>query len=132
MLRYIKTGKAAPPPKGVHYAHAVEALGFLHVTGQLPIDPAEPDAALPPDIDAQAELVFRNLGAIVEAAGYRLSDTVFVRIYLSAFERDYDGLNRIYQRYFADEARMPARTTIGVVRLGRNALVEIDLVVAKP
>lgn len=131
MTRYIKTDKAAPPPKTARYSHAVEANGFLLVTGQLPIDPAHPDAALPASIGQQTELVFRNLALIVEASGYRLSDTVFARIYLSHFERDYAGLNSVYHRYFNDEAAFPARTTVGVARLGRDALVEIDLTLAR-
>jgi 2-iminobutanoate/2-iminopropanoate deaminase len=100
----------------------------LGITGQLPIDPARPEAPLPPTIEAQTELVFRNLDLIVRAAGCRLSDTVFARIYLADFARDYAGMNAVYHRYFDDEARMPGRTTIGVAALGRGALVEIDLV----
>lgn len=131
MTRYIKVKTAAPPPKTAGYSHAVEANGFLYVTGQLPIDPNDPDAALPASIEQQTELVFRNLALIVEASGYALSDTVFARIYLSHFERDYVGLNSVYHRYFSDDKAFPARTTIGVARLGRDALVEIDLTLAK-
>jgi 2-iminobutanoate/2-iminopropanoate deaminase len=122
---------AAPPPETARYAHAVEAAGLLHVTGQLPIDPDDPQAALPSSIEAQTALVFRNLRRILDAAGYRLEDTVFARIYLSQFERDYPGLNAVYHQHFNDEHHLPARTTVGVAVLGRNALVEIDLVVAK-
>ena len=45
MPRYIKADAAAPPPKTVRYSHAVEAGGLLYVTGQLPIDPENPDFA---------------------------------------------------------------------------------------
>ena len=130
-MRYIKVPTAAPPPKTARYSHAVEAGGLLHVTGQLPVDPADPDADLPSGIEAQTEMVFRNLKLIVEAAGYRLQDTIFVRIYLSDFTHDYVGLNAVYHRHFDDDERMPARTTVGVARLGRDALVEIDLVLAR-
>ena len=132
MTRYINAPKAAPPPKTARYSHAVEAGGFLHVTGQLPIDPDNPAAPLPPTIEAQVELSFRNLILIVEAAGYRLSDAVFVRIYLADFDRDYAGLNAVYHRYFDDDAAMPGRTTVGVAKLGRAALVEIDMVLHAP
>ena len=121
----------APPPATARYAHAVEAGGLLHVTGQLPIDPDAPDAPLPASIEAQTELVFLNLRRILEAAGSRLEDTVFARIYLTDFARDYAGLNTVYHRHFIEDANLPARTTVGVAALGRNALVEIDLVVAK-
>jgi 2-iminobutanoate/2-iminopropanoate deaminase len=131
MKRFIRTTHAAPPPKSARYSHAVEVDGVLHVTGQLPIDPAAPDAALPGSIEAQTELVFRNLAIIVEAAGYRLSDAVFVRIYLSDFDRDYAGLNAVYRRFFNDDETLPGRTTIGVARLGRQALVEIEMTLAR-
>jgi len=131
MARYIKVPAAAPPPRTARYSHAVEAGGVLYVTGQLPIDPDRPDAPLPPTIEAQTELAFRNLTLIVGAAGYSLADTVFARIFLSDFNRDYAGLNAVYHRYFDDDARMPARTTVGVATLGRGALVEIDLILAR-
>jgi enamine deaminase RidA (YjgF/YER057c/UK114 family) len=70
----------------------------------------------------------KNLKIIVEAAGFALADTVFVRIYLTHFERDFDGFNAIYHRYFADDEQVPSRTTVGVAKLGRDALVEVDLV----
>lgn len=131
MARYIKVDAAAPPPRTARYSHAVEAGGMLYVTGQLPINPEQPDAPLQPSIEAQTELAFRNLTLIVEAAGYSLADTVFARIFLSDFNRDYAGLNTIYHRYFDDDAHMPARTTVGVATLGRGALVEIDLILER-
>ncbi len=131
MPRYVFVPDAAPPPPSAHYSHAVEAQGFLHVTGQLPIDPDDPVAPVPDGIEAQTELVFLNLLRIVDAAGYSLENTVFARIYLTRFEEDYAGLNGVYHRYFEDPARMPARTTVGVARLGREARVEIDLVLSR-
>ncbi|CAH2924344.1 MAG: RidA/YER057c/UK114 superfamily protein [uncultured Paraburkholderia sp.] len=119
---------ATPPPPSARYSHAVEAGGWLYVTGQLPIDTDAPDQPLPEGIEAQAQLCFRNIERIVGHAGFALSDTVFVRIYLRDFDTDYTGLNRIYDRFFNDTARLPARTTIGVAQLGRNARVEIDAV----
>jgi 2-iminobutanoate/2-iminopropanoate deaminase len=131
MPRYIRVPEAAPSPKTARYSHAVEAGGLLFVTGQLAVDPDNFDAPLPPGVGAQTEFVFRNLVLIVEAAGYKLSDTVFARIFLTHFERDYPEMNAVYNRYFSDDARMPSRTTVGVTKLARDGLVEIDLVVAK-
>jgi reactive intermediate/imine deaminase len=111
----------------VKYHHATEADGWLYVTGQLPTDPASPASALPSVVEAQAEQVFQNLKTIVEGAGYALSDTVFVRIYLTQFKRDFDAFNQVYHRYFPDDRAVPSRTTIGVAELGRDALVEVDL-----
>jgi reactive intermediate/imine deaminase len=132
MPRYIKVAQAAPPPRTVRYSHAVEAGGLLHVTGQLPIDPSDAQAPPPATIEEQTELVFLNLDLIAKASGYRLADTVFVRIFLCDFHRDFAGMNAVYHRYFNDDDALPARTTIGVAALGRGALVEIDMVLAKP
>jgi reactive intermediate/imine deaminase len=129
--RRFLVSDAAPAPKTASYAHAVEIGELLFVTGQLPIDPDTPEAPLPVSIEAQTELVFVNLHRILRAAGYQLENTVFARIYLADFDRDYTGLNRIFHQHFHDEQRLPGRTTVGVAKLGRDALVEIDLVVAK-
>ena len=130
MPRYITSTRAAPSPKSARYSHAVVAGELLHVTGQLPVNPEKPDAPLPADIAEQAEIVFANLRIITEDAGFSLGNTVFVRIYLRNFERDYTGFNTVYDRHFPDDARLPARTTVGVAALGRGALVEVDIVVA--
>ena len=125
--RYLVPG-APPPPHGVVYHHATEAAGWLHVTGQLPADPNAPQAPFAPGSEAQAAQAFANVVAIVEAADYALKDAIFVRVYLTDFDRDYDGFNRVYLRFFPDAEAAPSRTTGGVARLGRGALVEIDLV----
>lgn len=131
MTRYILSRRAAPPPRSARYSHAVEVGGYLYVTGQLPVDPAQPDAPLPPTIEAQTELVFRNLESIVQDAGYTLADTIFARVYLADFDRDYVGFNAVYHRHFSDDSALPGRTTVGVARLGRGAFVEVDLVLAR-
>jgi 2-iminobutanoate/2-iminopropanoate deaminase len=128
MIKRHHVAAAPPPPVGVRYHHATEADGWLHVTGQLPTDPRAPSASFSTGIAAQAEQTIKNLKTIVEAAGFTFSDTVFVRIYLTHFERDFDGFNVVYHRYFTDDEHAPSRTTIGVAKLGRDALVEIDLV----
>jgi 2-iminobutanoate/2-iminopropanoate deaminase len=128
MIRRHHVAAAPPPPAGVKYHHATEANGWLYVTGQLPTDPRAPSAPFSTGIAAQSEQTFKNLKTIVEAAGFAFSDTVFVRIYLTHFERDFDGFNVVYHRYFADDEHVPSRTTIGVAKLGRDALVEADLV----
>ena len=59
---------ASPPPPSSRYAHAVQADGWLHVTGQLPTDPDDPAAPLRPGIEAQGELCFENLRRILRHA----------------------------------------------------------------
>lgn len=131
MVRYITIDAAPPPPKTARYSHAVEAGCMLYITGQLPIDAGNPDAPLPVSIESQTELVFQNLSLIARESGFSLSNTVFVRIYLSKLDRDYAELNLIYNQYFNDLSALPARTTVGVSKLGRNALVEIDLIIER-
>jgi reactive intermediate/imine deaminase len=126
---YHLVASASPPPPSSLYSHAVEAAGWLYVTGQLPTDPDAPNAELPDGIEAQAELCFKNLTRILDHTGYAYDDTVFARIYLSDFDRDFALFNTVYARYFRqDVPQLPSRTTIGAARLGRKALVEIDLV----
>jgi 2-iminobutanoate/2-iminopropanoate deaminase len=119
---------AAPPPPSSRWSHAVEAAGWLHVTGQLPTDPDDPDAPLRLGIIRQAEMCFTNLGRILVHAGYSFEETVFARIYLKDFDGDFADFNSVYARYFPDDRPLPSRTTIGVSSLGRGSLVEIDLV----
>lgn len=119
---------ASPPPPSSLWSHAVEAGGWLHVTGQLPTDPDDPEALLSEGIVAQAELCFENLRRILAHTGYRFADVVFVRIYLKEFERDFAAFNGVYGRHFGAPGHLPGRTTVGVCALGRQALVEIDLV----
>mgnify|MGYP002625947635 CR=1 FL=1 len=130
-LKYLNAPDAAPAPPTAKYSHAVEAGSTLYVTGQLPADPDNLEATLPPGIEAQTHLVFKNLIRIVEHAGYSLADTAFARVYLTEFTRDYPGMNKVYAEYFPEDARLPGRTTVGVTALARAALVEIDLIVVK-
>lgn len=119
---------AAPPASPYH--HAVEADGWLYVTGQLPTDPKDPSAPLPGDIQAQTKLVFENLQLILEHAGHTFDNVMFLRIYMTHFKRDFKAMNEIIIGHFKNEY-LPGRTTFGVAELGRDALVEIDLVAYK-
>jgi len=123
---------ASPPPPSAMYSHAVQADGWLYVTGQLPTDPDDPAADLRDGIEEQAQLCFENLRRIVDHAGYSLDDTLFVRIYLTDYDHDFAAFNRVYVEHFNNPQKLPSRTTVGVTRLGRKALVEIDLVCFNP
>lgn len=115
----------APTPVAP-FSHAVAADGWLFVTGQMPTDPDDDEAALPAGIEAQTRQVIENLKRVLTGAGSGLDGVVFARVYLTHFERDYAAMNRVYQTYFA-AGRLPARTCIGVTALACGALVEIDL-----
>lgn len=109
------------------FSHAVEADGWVFVTGQMPTDPDAPDAPLPEGIEAQTRRVLDNLGIVLGGIGLSLENITMARIYLTQFERDYAQMNATYLTYF-EAGKLPARTTIGVTGLAVGALVEIDLI----
>jgi 2-iminobutanoate/2-iminopropanoate deaminase len=109
------------------FSHATECDGWVFVTGQMPTDPAAPDAPLPAGVEAQTRRVMQNLEIVLGGIGLGLEHVLQARIYLTHFERDYAAMNATYQSYF-QAGRLPARTCIGVTGLAVNALVEIDLV----
>ena len=122
---------ASGPRPVAPFSHAVEADGFVFVTGQMPTDPAAPDAPLPAGIDAQTRRVIENLKIVLGGIGLGLEHVVMARIYLTEFKRDYATLNRIWPEFW-QPGKLPARTTVGVTALAVDALVEIDLVVRRP
>lgn len=113
------------------FSHAVEADGWVILTGQMPTDPAAPDAPLPTGVEAQTHQVMQNLKLILNGLGLDLSHVVQCRAYLTEFERDYAAFNTTYKSYFPAN-RLPARTTVGVTALAVSALVEIDCVARRP
>ena len=107
------------------FSHAVEADGWVILTGQMPTDPDAPDAPLPDGVEAQTRRVMQNLKIVLEGVGLNLSHVVQCRCFLTEFERDYAAFNETYQTFFPEDRR-PARTTVGVTALAVGALVEID------
>ena len=122
---------ASGPRPVAPFSHAVEADGFVFVTGQMPTDPAAPDAPLPDGIEAQTRRVIDNLKLILDGIGLGLEHVTMVRIYLTAFEHDYDALNTLWPSFF-EAGKLPARTTVGVTALAVGSLIEIDLVAKRP
>lgn len=113
------------------FSHAVEADGWIFLTGQMPTDPQAPDAPLPEGIKAQTRRVMDNLEIILGGIGLGLENVTMIRIYLTDFERDYATMNETYASYF-EKGKLPARTTIGVSGLAVGALVEIDMIARRP
>lgn len=122
---------ASGPRPVAPFSHAVEADGWVFVTGQMPTDPAAPDAPLSDGIEAQTRRVMDNLRVVLEGIGLGFADITMARIYLTQFERDYAGLNVLWPSFF-EPGKLPARTTIGVTALAVGALVEIDLIARRP
>lgn len=116
----------APKPVAP-YSHVVESDGWLFVTGQLATDPDNDTLPLPDGLEAQTHKVMDNLRRALAGGGADFTRAVFVRVYLTEFERDYAAMNDIYKSYFAPDA-LPGRTTVGVTHLARGGLVEIDMI----
>jgi len=119
----------APKPVAP-YSHAVEAGAFVFVTGQLATDPDDDALPLPAGIEAQTHKVFDNLERVLKGCRLGFDNVVMVRIFLTDFDRDYDGFNAIYVTHFRDGKR-PARTTVGVNRLARGGIVEVDMIAVR-
>ncbi len=126
ILRMIEQ---APTPVGP-FSHATEADGWVFLTGQMPTNPKDADAALPEGVEAQTRRVMDNLILVLEGMSLDLEDVVSVRIFLTEFKRDYYPMNDVYKSYFP-EGKLPSRTCIGVTALAVDALVEIDFIVRR-
>jgi 2-iminobutanoate/2-iminopropanoate deaminase len=113
------------------YSHAVEAGGFVFVTGQLATDPDDDSLPVPDGIEAQTHKVMDNLKRVLSGIGLGFEHVVMVRIYLTDFRGDYAKMNTIYASHFADDKR-PSRTTVGVTGLARDGIVEIDMIAVRP
>jgi len=122
---------ASGPRPVAPFSHAVEADGWVFVTGQMPTDPAAPDAPPPEGIEAQIHRVMDNLKVVLSGIGLGFEHITMARIYLTQFDRDYAALNTLWPSFF-EPGKLPARTTIGVTALAVGALVEIDLVAKRP
>lgn len=120
----------APQPVAP-FSHAVEADGWVHVTGQMPTFPDDPEAPLPDGIEAQTRRVMENLKIVLAGVGLGLENVVFARVYLTEFKRDYAKMNEAYRSFFPPD-KLPGRTCVGVSGLAVDALVEIDLVAKRP
>ena len=116
----------APDPVAP-FSHAVEADGWVFVTGQMPFTGTANTSPYPAGIEDQTHEVMRNLRCVLTGCGLEFADVAAARVYLRHFDEDYARMNAVYASYFAP-GRLPARTCIGVTGLARGARVEIDLV----
>jgi 2-iminobutanoate/2-iminopropanoate deaminase len=123
----IRPSKAAPPVGP--YNHAVKAGSLLFCSGQIPIDPANPNAPFPDDIQAQTTRVLENIRAILEDQSLTFGHVVKATVYLTNLG-DFARMNEVYSRYFTSD--FPARSTIQAGALPRGAAVEIEVIALYP
>jgi reactive intermediate/imine deaminase len=118
------TGQLAEPIS--HYSDAVEAGGFLYISGMLPVD-ADGELVGTGDVIKQSEQVLDNLGAVLQSAGATFDDVVRVGVYVRDMA-DRELINTVRRRYFG--AARPASTLVEVSALAHpGAVVEIEAVV---
>jgi len=122
MKKIIATDQA--PAAIGPYSQATQYGNLLFVSGQIPIDPKTGDL-VDGDIEVQAKQVLENLQAIITAAGMTLQNVVKCSCFLKDME-DFVKFNAVYNSYFAES--LPARETVEVGRLPKDAQVEISAI----
>jgi 2-iminobutanoate/2-iminopropanoate deaminase len=121
----VATGKA--PAAIGPYSQGIRVGNLVFTAGQIALDP-ETQKVVAPGITEQTERVLENLKAILEAAGSSLAQTVKATVFLKDFN-DFAAMNAVYARYLAGEGvAPPARSTVEVSRLPKDALVEVELI----
>lgn len=123
-MNTISTSKA---PQAIGpYSQAIETNGMIFTSGQIAL---KPDGSfVDGDVEAQTTQVMQNLSAVLEAAGSSLQNVVKTTIFLANMD-DFSKVNAIYGSFFGDHK--PARSTVGVKSLPKNAQVEIEAIAVK-
>jgi 2-iminobutanoate/2-iminopropanoate deaminase len=109
------------------YSQAIRKNNMLFISGQLGIDPAT-GSFVEGGVKEQTGQVFKNIRAILSAAGYAMADIVKTTVFLADMT-DFADVNEIYALQFEDD--FPARSTVAVKTLPKNGLVEIEIIAVK-
>ena len=126
MPKKILDAPSGPAPVGP-YSVAVEANGFVFISGQGALDPATNQLVIG-GVEAETEQVMKNIGAILADVGLGYDDIVKTTIFLADMD-DFPLVNAVYGRYVADAK--PARSTVQVARLPLDISVEIEVIAAR-
>jgi 2-iminobutanoate/2-iminopropanoate deaminase len=127
MTRTAVTSDDAPKAQGV-YTPAIRAGQLLFVSGQIPVDPRT-GTIVDGDIAAQADQAMRNVAALLKAAGLGFEHVARTTVFLADMN-DFAAMNAVYAKYVVDPA--PARATVQVARLPRDARIEVDAIAVFP
>ncbi len=112
-----------PKPIGP-YSQAIKINGLIYLSGQVALDPRS-NEFLGGDIAQQTERVMENIKAILEAGGSNLNHVVKTTVFLKDIN-DFAAMNEVYGKFF--KAAPPARSTVQVAKLPKDALVEIEVI----
>jgi 2-iminobutanoate/2-iminopropanoate deaminase len=124
-MREVVLTDHGPKPIGP-YSQGIRANGFLYVSGQVALDPKTGELA-GADIRQQTQRVLENVRGILEGAGSSLHHVVKTTVFLKDIN-DFAAMNEVYAKYFPSAP--PARSTVQVARLPKDALVEIEVIAA--
>ncbi len=122
-MRDVVLTDKGPKPIGP-YSQAIRANGFLYVSGQVALDPKTGEF-VGTDIRQQTERTLENVKGILEAAGSNMHHVVKTTVFLKDIN-DFAAMNEVYAKFFA--LAPPARSTVQVARLPKDALVEIEVI----
>lgn len=128
-MSIVKTAVSTPqaPAAIGPYSQAVKTGDFVYTSGQVALDPAT-GQIIPGGIVEQAVQVLENLKSVLTAAGCGLPDVIKTTVFLKNMS-DFAAMNDVYGRYLAPEGTVPpARSTVEVARLPKDALVEIEVI----
>lgn len=127
MQREVVSSKDAPAAVGP-YSQAIVSGDFVFASGQAGLDPAT-GKLVEGGIQAQTHQVFKNLTAVLKAAGSSLEQVVKVGVFLTDMG-DFAAMNEVYASYF-EGTPPPARSTVAVRELPVGAMVEIDMIATR-
>ena len=122
MKKEVISTPKAPAAVGP-YSQAIKIGDFLYTSGQIALDP-ETGVLAPAEIEAQSEQVMKNLGAVLEAAGYTFDEVVKTTCFLQDMGH-FAAFNVVYEKYFVSK---PARSCVAAAALPKGALVEVELI----
>jgi 2-iminobutanoate/2-iminopropanoate deaminase len=120
----VRTEEAPAPFQGAPYSQAIRTGDLVFVAGQLPLAPGSSDV-VGATIQEQTEQVFRNLRAILEAAGSGLDRLVKTTVFLVDLA-DFQGMNEVYAQQIGSEP--PARSTVEIAALPSGVKLEIEAI----
>lgn len=124
-MRDVVLTDRGPKPIGP-YSQGIRANGFLYISGQVALDP-KTNEFVGTDIRQQTEKTLENIKGILEAAGSNLHHVVKTTVFLKDIN-DFAAMNEVYGKFF--NLAPPARSTVQVARLPKDALVEIEVIAA--
>lgn len=125
--------EAINPPGAVKplgpYSHAIRSGSYLFCSGQVPIDPAQPNGAVVGDIKAQTRRVLENVRILLQSQNLSFQHVVKSTVFMTNLA-EFQGMNEVYAEFFP--APFPARSTVQVAALPRGSAVEIEVIAVVP